>query len=87
MKPGDLVINKNSESGEMGTFLKYCTSGDYIYAKVLWADRGVGSIQPSLLKPATEPDELTNEQLENVKGGMSRAVYSIWRSKLLNERK
>ena len=52
MKPGDLVRNKNSESGELGLFLgmrtfkrskkymdKYPDAEDYVCAEVMWFDR------------------------------------------------
>ena len=54
MKPGDIVINKNSESGEMGMFLGYKIDNGYKYAFVLWPSRAgrVGSIQPNLLAKA-----------------------------------
>ena len=54
MNPGDIVINKNSESGEMGIFLGWRFSNDYKYAAVLWPERSgkVGSIQPNLLAKA-----------------------------------
>ncbi len=54
MNPGDIVTNKNSESGELGIFLGYKVSNGYKYAAVLWPGRSgkVGSIQPNLLAKA-----------------------------------
>lgn len=61
MKPGDLVRNKNSESGDLGLFLGWRTfdcydEGKYTCAEVMWFDR-VGrngdrilTIQESLLE-------------------------------------
>ncbi len=39
MKPGDLVRNKNSESGELGLFVGYRRSGDYEFAEVMFFNR------------------------------------------------
>ena len=58
MKIGDLVRNKNSESGELGLFVGYRSSGDYEFAEVMWFDRSapngdvVSSIQKDLLEVA-----------------------------------
>ena len=56
MKPGDLVRNKNSESGELGLFVGYRRSGDYEFAEVMFFNRRapngdiVCTIQKSLLE-------------------------------------
>jgi len=56
MNPGDLVRNKNSESGELGLFVGYRSSGDYEFAEVMWFDRSapngdvVSSIQKDLIE-------------------------------------
>ena len=86
MNPGDIVINKNSESGEMGIFLGWRFSNDYKYASVLWPSRAgrLGSIQPNLLKKMEI--ELTDDQLEDVRGGMSTEKFSKWRAEVLNGR-
>ena len=65
MKAGDLVRNKNSESGELGIFLwmrvyKNRTSflegdEDYECAEVYWPEREkVGTIQASLIEVFSE---------------------------------
>ena len=56
MKPGDLVRNRNSESGELGLFVGYKTSGNYKFAEVMWFTRRasngdvVSSIQKDLIE-------------------------------------
>ena len=62
MKPGDIVRNKNSESGELGVFigLKTCftaSSGNsYTCAEVMWFERSapngdaVSTIQTNLIE-------------------------------------
>ena len=58
MKVGDLVRNKNSESGMLGLFIKRKTFAEhprpYICPIVLWSDGRLGSIQESLLEVASE---------------------------------
>ena len=65
MKPGDLVKNKNSESGELGIYLGLRTfkgNGvpDYICAEVVWPNRRasngeiVSTIQTDLLDVVNE---------------------------------
>ena len=66
MKPGDLVRNKNSESGDLGLFLGFRTfegaSDDHRYtcAEVMWFDRvgrnsdRVLTIQKNLLEVVNE---------------------------------
>ena len=40
MKPGDLVINKNSQSGELGLFIGLKVFDDvYECAEVMWSQR------------------------------------------------
>lgn len=70
MKQGDLVRNKNSESGELGLFLgmrtfkrskkymdKYLHAEDYVCAQVYWPERGcIGTIQTNLLEVFDETD-------------------------------
>lgn len=65
MKPGDLVKNKNSESGELGLFIGLRTfkshlskkgDNDYTCAEVMWLDRSapngerVSTIQQDLIE-------------------------------------
>ena len=63
MKPGDLVKNKNSESGELGTFIGFRTyggatkgNGSYTCAEVMWLNRNapngdrVSTIQINLIE-------------------------------------
>ena len=58
MKRGDLVRNKNSESGELGIFIglkRFVTCAgkgpDYICSEVYWPQREkVGTIQTNLLE-------------------------------------
>ena len=63
MKPGDLVRNKNSESGELGTFIgmrtfKHASDSkkDYTCAEVMWFNRSapngdrVSTIQKNLIE-------------------------------------
>ncbi len=60
MKPGDLVRNKNSESGELGLFVGYRSSGDYEFAEVMWLNRNasngdrVSTIQKDLIEVVDE---------------------------------
>ena len=60
MKPGDLVRNKNSESGELGLFVGYRRSGDYEFAEVMWLNRNasngdrVSTIQKDLIEVVDE---------------------------------
>ncbi len=39
MKPGDLVKNKHSESGELGVFVGFRKYGEYECAEVMWFER------------------------------------------------
>ncbi len=54
MKPGDLVRNKNSESGEVGIVLRWHTfdpqTNPYTCPVVRWADGRTSSIQKNLLE-------------------------------------
>jgi len=65
MKIGDLVKNKNSESGELGIFMgtrskKYIAvvhpnAKNYTYAEVYWPERQyVGTIQTNLIEVINE---------------------------------
>ncbi len=65
MKIGDMVRNKNSESGEFGLFVGMRTfkhnapsnpgAKDYTCAEVYWQDRGkVGTIQTNLIEVINE---------------------------------
>jgi hypothetical protein len=65
MKPGDLVRNKNSESGELGLFMGLRTydgtnGRQYTCAEVMWHDRTapngdrVSTIQTSLIEVVNE---------------------------------
>ncbi len=69
MNIGDIVRNKNSESGELGLFIGLRTfkaspnedqRQDYTCAEVMWFDRSapngerVGSIQTSLIEVAND---------------------------------
>ena len=68
MKQGDIVRNRNSESGELGVFMgmrtfkrssKYLKQfpdpDDYICAEVYWPERKkVGTIQTNLLEVINE---------------------------------
>ena len=61
MKPGDIVRNKNSESGEIGLFIGLRTfalngSNPYTCAEVMWFDRSapngdrISTIQTNLIE-------------------------------------
>ena len=65
MKQGDLVRNRNSESGELGVFMgmrtfkrsskylkQFTNPDDYICAEVYWPSRNrIGTVQINLIKP------------------------------------
>ena len=59
MKPGDLVRVKNA-TGIIGLFVRFCTSGDYEYAEVMWFGRPspsggpVSSVQHDLIEHVPE---------------------------------
>ena len=62
MKPGDLVRNKNSESGELGLFMGFRTfDGIYECAEVMWLERSapngdrVSTIQKDLIEVVCRP--------------------------------
>ena len=57
MKTGDMVRNKNSESGETGLFVgmaistNQVTGEDYEYVEIYWPERGkIGSISTNLIE-------------------------------------
>ena len=62
MRPGDLVRNKNSESGELGIFVgrrKFKNSREkeyhYICSEVYWPQRKkIGTIQTNLIEVVSE---------------------------------
>ena len=66
MKPGDIVRNKNSESGELGifiglkTFFAASSGNDYTCAEVMWFERSapngdaVSTIQTNLIEVVNE---------------------------------
>ena len=66
--PGDIVRNKNSESGEKGLFIRLRTfengnGGDtYTCAEVMWFDRNapngdrISTIQPNLIETVINED-------------------------------
>ena len=59
MKAGDLVRSKNAH-GIIGLFVRFCKSGNYEYAEVLWFDRlspsgeQVSSVQKDLIEHVPE---------------------------------
>jgi len=59
MKAGDLVRVKNA-TGIIGLFVRFCKSGDYEYAEVMWFGRPspsggpVSSVQADLLEYVPE---------------------------------
>lgn len=63
MKPGDIVKNKNSESGELGLFMGLKVfDNNYECAEVLWFERtavngdAVSTIQASLIEKYVEKE-------------------------------
>ena len=50
--------------------------------RVLWANQKMTVEHTSYLQSA---DELTDEQLEQVRGGMSAERFELWRSEKINE--
>ena len=59
MKPGDLVRNKNSESGMLGLFLVWKTfdekSNPYTCPVIMWSKNNrISTIQASLLEVISE---------------------------------
>ena len=57
-KPGDLVINRNSESGMVGLSMEWKTfdpkTNPYTCPVVWWQDGRVSPIQPSLIEVVSE---------------------------------
>ena len=55
MKAGDLIRSTNAP-GIIGLFVRFCKSGDYEYAEVIWFGRPspsggpVSSVQPDLIE-------------------------------------
>ena len=65
MKIGDIVKNKNSESGELGLFIGMCTfkcsdGDDYTCSEVMWFERtapngdAVSTIQTNLIEVVSD---------------------------------
>ena len=83
MKVGDLVRNKNSESGLLGLFARWRTfDKTYTCPIVVWQDGRIGSIQTSMVEVVQ--GALSDEQLEDVIGGASPEAFSQWRAERIN---
>tara|TARA_Y100000310_G_scaffold337297_1_gene424020 strand:- start:475 stop:726 length:252 start_codon:yes stop_codon:yes gene_type:complete len=81
MRIGDLVKMKRGYSSH-GVILDISEAPDVKWVRVLWSDEG-----PSLEKERDLEvvSELSDEQLELVRGGMSSKTFSHWRAEVLNE--
>ena len=59
MKAGDLIRSKSAH-GIIGLFVRFCKSGDYEYAEVMWFDRPspsggpISTVQPNLIEHVPE---------------------------------
>jgi len=92
VKPGDLVrwasvhndIRKDFDV-DYGTVLDItfdCTLGGYC-ANILWDDGTISWMVPDALEVVGRV--LTDNELENVMGGMSRERYEVWRCDIIND--
>ena len=59
MKAGDLIRSKNAH-GIIGLFVRFCKSGNYEYAEVMWFDRPspngspISTVEPNLIEHVPE---------------------------------
>ena len=60
MKPGDMVRRILPKTGMVGLFMGLRSSGDYVYAEIMWFDKAapngdaVSSIQKNLIEVVKE---------------------------------
>ena len=96
MKVGDLVnfetkawvfADANERYKNPGIVLQVIQEprSNSIIAEVLWADGRLTREHDGYLHSAADPDELSDEQLEHVRGGMGNRTFSEWRAATLNE--
>jgi len=89
MNIGDLVRNKNSKLGEKGLLLRWRTfdpeTNPYTCPEVMWFNGRISSIQHDLLEVIG--CELSDDDLDAVRGGMNSQRFSEWRAEYLNESK
>ncbi len=80
MKIGDVVKFRDVE-GRIGTLVAY---GEFSegWWEILVGD-GVCAWPESQLE-LVEQNELTDDQLESVRGGMSQGTFSVWRTEIIN---
>ncbi len=80
MKIGDVVKFRDVE-GRIGTLVAY---GEFSEG---WWEILVGGgvcAWPESQLELLEQNELTDDQLESVRGGMSQETFSVWRTEIIN---
>lgn len=84
MQPGDLIQLPLFRGSQLGIVISEVENlqGDWMWVlldsneKIMW---------PTIQLRAMEIDELTDQQLEEVRGGMSAKRFDIWRVERMNE--
>ena len=81
MQVGD-VIRFRDIDGRIGTLIAY---GEFSegWWNILDSEGKLVVWPESQLAPL-EQNELTDDQLESVRGGMSQGTFSVWRSEMIN---
>jgi len=94
MKVGDLV--KIQDVSRSPTDVRQCgvILEDYpcppsmqqdVKVQVMWQNGVIGLIHVRRLEIVSEDKELSDDQLEHVRGGMSQSTFSYWRAEFLND--
>jgi len=84
VQPGDLIQLPLFRGSQLGIVISEVENlqGDWMWVlldsneKIMW---------PTIQLRAMEIDELTDQQLEEVRGGMSAKRFDIWRVERMNE--
>ena len=84
MKPGDLVRLPMFRESQLGIVISAVEDQDDDWMWVL-LDSNEKIMWPTVQLQIIETDELTDQQLEEVRGGMSPATFERWYLERINE--
>jgi len=88
-KIGDLVRKKrgSSDLGQTGVVFEVVTNAVGISIMKVLSENRIRTWYSEHVMIELEENELSDEQLENVCGGMSPVTFSKWRAEVLNNAK